>query len=129
MEWIFDTNIWIYLFQGRNELLPLKKEILDKRVTPVLVPVVYAEVLGWNEIKPEQESDIRDYFSTLEMLDLKMEHWEQVITWRKNGFTKKLPDLLIASFSRLNKIPIYTHNIKDFSRLGIEFEDPWTVSV
>ena len=125
MKWILDTNIWIYLFQGREELRPLKSRIYDQEIIPVLVPVVFAEVLGWNEIPEAQEIHIREYFSMLEMIVLRMEHWEQVISWRQSGIKRKLPDLLIGSQSKLEDIPVFTRNVNDFSRLGISFEDPW----
>ena len=125
MRWILDTNIWIYLFQGRIELTLLKNEIARGDVTPVLVPVVFAEVLGWHEIPAAQEVRIRDYFSTLEILSLNMEHWELVISWRQAGIKRKLPDLLIGAFAKVADIPVYTRNVSDFSRLGISFENPW----
>lgn len=125
MKWILDTNIWIYLFQGRKEIGSVKEEISQGTITPVLVPVVFAEVLGWNEIPAEQEIRIRDYFSTLEMLPITMDHWEQVISWRQKGIKRKLPNLLIGALSKANDIPVFTRNVDDFSRLGISFENPW----
>ena len=51
MRYIVDTNVWIYLFEGRQELLALKNEIANQTIIPVLTPVVFAEVLGWEQIK------------------------------------------------------------------------------
>jgi len=47
---IFDTNVWIYLLEGRSELTALKKQIAQKQIIPILTPVVFAEVLGWQEM-------------------------------------------------------------------------------
>ncbi len=52
---------------------------------PILTPVIFSEVLGWNELGEEQNKRIRDYFSSLQMLTIQMEHWEQVISWRRFG--------------------------------------------
>lgn len=125
MNYIIDTNIWIYLFEGRKEIETLKNRISLKEVMPMLTPVVYAEVLGWQEIGEEAEKSIRNYFSSLKMLDLTMEHWEQIILWRKSGIKKKLPDLMIASVSEKSGYPVLTRNTKDYTQLGIEFENPW----
>ena len=125
MNYIIDTNIWIYLFEGIKEVEEIKKRISQKEIIPILTPVVYTEVLGWQEIGEEAEKAIRNYFSSLEMLDLSMEHWEQIISWRKSGIKKRLPDLMIASVSEKSGFPVLTRNIKDYDQLGIEIEDPW----
>ena len=122
---IFDTNIWIYLLEGREELIALKTKIAKKQVIPVLTPVVFAEVLGWEEIGQEEEQNIRKYFASLKMLPLGMEHWEQIISWRQQGIKKKMPDLLIAAQSKKSGYPVFTRNINDFNRLGIDVENPW----
>ncbi len=109
---IFDTNIWIYLLEGRSELINLKNEIAQGKLVPVLTPVVFAEVLGWQEITPKEEKAIREYFASLEMLTINMEHWEQIISWRKQGIKKKMPDLLIASISKKSNYPVLTRNLK-----------------
>ncbi len=125
MNYIIDTNIWIYLFEGIKEVEALKKRISQKEIIPVMTPVVYTEVLGWQEMGEEAEKTIRNYFSSLEMLDLSMEHWEQIISWRKSGIKKRLPDLMIASVSEKSGFPVLTRNKKDYDQLGIEIEDPW----
>ncbi len=122
---IFDTNIWIYLLEGRSELINLKNEIAQGKLVPVLTPVVFAEVLGWQEITPTEEKAIREYFASLEMLPINMEHWEQIISWRKQGVKKKMPDLLIAAISKKSNYPVLTRNVNDFNKLGIEVENPW----
>jgi predicted nucleic acid-binding protein len=122
---IFDTNIWIYLLEGRLELTNLKTQIAQGKLIPALTPVVFAEVLGWQEIKPKEEKDIREYFASLEMLTLNMEHWEQLISWRQQGIKKKMPDLLIAAISKKSGYPILTRNVNDFNQLDIEVENPW----
>ncbi|MDM8558524.1 type II toxin-antitoxin system VapC family toxin [Candidatus Parabeggiatoa sp. HSG14] len=122
---IFDTNIWIYLLEGRRELANLKIQIAQGKLIPVLTPVVFAEVLGWQEIKPKEEKEIREYFASLKMLTLNMAHWEQIISWRKQGIKKKMPDLLIAAVSKKSGYPVLTRNVNDFNQLGIEVENPW----
>jgi len=47
MQFIFDTNIWIYLLEGRSEIIKLRNQIVQRNIVPVLTPVVFAEVLGW----------------------------------------------------------------------------------
>ena len=64
MRYIVDTNVWIYLFEGRQELLALKNEIANQIIIPVLTPVVFAEVLGWEQINGEKEQNIRRYFAS-----------------------------------------------------------------
>ncbi|MDU9050754.1 MAG: type II toxin-antitoxin system VapC family toxin [Candidatus Electrothrix sp. Rat3] len=123
---IFDTNIWIYLLEGRSALADLKAQVACGEVVPVLTPVIFAEVLGWQEIQAEQEREIRRYFASLNMLPLTMEHWEQIISWRKQGIKKKMPDLLIAAASYTSGLPVLTRNIKDFNGLSVKVENPWT---
>ena len=125
MDYIFDTNIWIYLLEGREEISDLKIKIRDQQVSPVLTPVIFAEVLGWNELIEEQNKRIREYFASLEMLPIQMEHWEQVITWRRLNCGKKLPDLLIGANAKIANIPIMTRNINDFKKLSIVVTNPW----
>ncbi|OAD23862.1 protein containing PilT protein [Candidatus Thiomargarita nelsonii] len=122
---IFDTNIWIYLLEGRLELTNLKTQIAQGKLVPVLTPVVFAEVLGWQEMESKEEKEIRDYFASLEMLTLNMEHWEQIISWRKQGIKKKMPDLLIAAIAKKSGYPVLTRNVNDFNQLDIEVENPW----
>lgn len=125
MEYIFDTNIWIYLLEGREEIKILKKKIKKTQVVPILTPVIFAEVLGWNELGEEQDKSIRDYFSSLKMLTIQMEHWEQVISWRRLERGKKLPGLLIGANSKISDIPIMTKNVNDFRKLEVSIENPW----
>lgn len=47
MRGILDTNLWIYLFEGRPEIKQIKQKIKLKQLIPVLTPVIYTEVLGW----------------------------------------------------------------------------------
>lgn len=125
MDYIFDTNIWIYLLEGREEVKVLKKKIKKAQVVPILTPVIFAEVLGWNELGKEQCKSIRDYFSSLQMLTIHMEHWEQVISWRRLERGKKLPDLLIGANSKISDIPLMTRNVNDFRKLEVSIENPW----
>ncbi|OQY56854.1 MAG: hypothetical protein DRR08_32420 [Candidatus Parabeggiatoa sp. nov. 2] len=122
---IFDTNIWIYLLEGRQELIKLKTQIAQGNIIPVLTPVVFAEVLGWSEIDARNEKNIREYFASLEMLTIHMKHWEKIISWRKQGIKKKKPDLLIAAISKKSGYPVLTRNVNDFNQLGIEVKNPW----
>jgi predicted nucleic acid-binding protein len=112
---IIDTNIWIYLLEGRPELTRLKTDIAQGKIVPVLTPVVFAEVLGWQEMELKEEKKIREYFSALEMLTHNMEHWEQIISWRKQGIKKKMPDLLIAAISKKSGYPVLTRNVFEVS--------------
>ena len=91
----------------------------------MLTPVIFTEVLGWKEMKSKQENEIRHYFSSLKMLTHTMEHWEQIISWRKEGVKKKMPDLLIAAISKKSDYPILTRNLNDFKNLNIGVENPW----
>jgi predicted nucleic acid-binding protein len=125
MRYIVDTNVWIYLFEGRQELLALKNDIANQIIIPVLTPVVFAEVLGWEQISEEKEQDIRRYFASLEMLPINNNHWEQIITWRKQGIKKKMPDLLIAANAKIADYPILTRNTSDFSPLAIGLKNPF----
>lgn len=128
MEYIFDTNIWIYLLEGREEVKDLKKKIKKGQVVPILTPVIFAEVLGWNELGREQYKSVKDYFSSLQMLTIQMEHWEQVISWRRLERGKKLPDLLVGANSKISDIPIMTRNVNDFTKLEVSIENPWIVA-
>lgn len=125
MRGILDTNLWIYLFEGRPEIKQIKQKIKLKQLIPVLTPVIYTEVLGWKLLEENKQSNIRQYFQTLEILPVEMKHWEQVISWRRADVGKKLPDLLIGANAKLSQLPILTRNTKDFNRLGVEVEDPW----
>ena len=125
MEYIIDTNIWIYLLEGREEVKFFNEKIKKAQVVPILTPVIFAEVLGWNEIGEEQNKSIRDYFSSLQMLSIQMEHWEQVIAWRRLERGKKLPDLLIGANSKISGVPLMTRNVNDFIKLEISIENPW----
>ena len=59
------------------------------------------------------------------MLTPNMEHWEQIISWRKQGIKKKMPDLLIAAIAKKSNYPVLTRNLNDFNQLDIEVENPW----
>ncbi len=73
----------------------------------------------------KEEKKIREYFASLEMLTPNMEHWEQIISWRKQGIKKKMPDLLIAAIAKKSGYPVLTKNMNDFNQLDIEVENPW----
>jgi predicted nucleic acid-binding protein len=92
---------------------------------PVLTPVVFTEVLGWQELGAAQEREIRRYFATLDLLMPTMQDWEQIISWRKQGIKRKMPDLLIAAQSKKSGYPILTRGVGDFSRLEVVVENPW----
>ncbi len=125
MEYIVDTNIWIYLLEGREEIKALNEKVKKAQIIPVLTPVIFTEVLGWNELGEDQNKSVRNYFSSLQILPIQMEHWEQVITWRRLERGKKLPDLLIGANSKISNIPVMTRNVNDFIKLEISIENPW----
>lgn len=97
----------------------------DKNYLHFLTPVVFAEVLGWEQINEEKEQDIRRYFASLENLQINNNHWEQIITWRKQGIKKKMPDLLITANAKIADYPILTRNTSDFSPLAIGLKNPF----
>ena len=125
MKYILDSNVWIYFFQDCPEIEKVSREIKDGGVIPVLTPVVFSEVLGWSGLWDDEATKIRDFFSTMEKLEIGASNWEEIIRWRRSGVKKKLADLLIASSAVLSRLPILTRNIRDFYRLGVVVEDPW----
>jgi predicted nucleic acid-binding protein len=125
MQYVLDTNIWIYLFKNYEEIQLLKQHIAQGLVKPVLTPVTYAEVLGYPNHTLLEKQAINHYFSKAKMLTIEMKHWEQIIQWRRQGIKTKMPDLLIAACSKIADIPLLTRNEKDFISLDIRFENPW----
>lgn len=125
MRYVLDTNIWIYVFEQRQEIITLIEQIQVGTVKPVLTPITFVETLGFSRIPPKLELEMRTFFDRLEMLELERSHLEQVIAWRQQGVKTKLPDLLVAAFAKVADIPLLTRNEKDFKALDIHFENPW----
>ena len=117
---IFDTNVLIYL---SKYILKPERVLKDKTAISVITKI---EVLGFsftNNDEHELLLNICDELNIISLTDLVVE--ETIRIRRYNRI--KLPDAIIYATAFVEKVPLLTHNIKDFKFLdgNVELIDPF----
>ncbi len=110
-EYLADTNVFITLFKGNNEL-----EALLLKTQPAINSIVYLELIQGAKSKKEIRR-IEEYLTAFEL-----HHFDESISNRSIDLIRtystshglRLPDAVIAATCLENDFTLITFNIKDF---------------
>jgi predicted nucleic acid-binding protein len=116
LKFIIDSNVLILIAAERmNDKQRQKLLHLISEASVAISIITYIEVLSKSDISSQEESSIRYYLTTLEVLDLSLEIAKGAIDIRRT-FKKKLPDSVIAATSIYLGIPLISYDT-DFQNI------------
>ncbi len=112
-----DTNIILYLLSGDDTIADF---LNDKTI--FISFVTELELLGYQEINPEELIKIKNLLEDSTIIDINSDIKKIVIEFRKSNKIK-LPDAIIAATSYYLNIPFMTSdkNLTKLSKLNILF--------
>ena len=118
MDYLIDTNIVIYYFNGLTDDEAIHT-ILSKSFQISIITKI--EFLGWGQFASDLEfyTKAREFISHATIFDLQEAIAQQAILLRQQ-FKTKTPDAIIAATALLNGLTVVTNNTADFSRLGVQ---------
>jgi predicted nucleic acid-binding protein len=120
-NWLLDTNIIIYMVKNELDLSLFTKE----NDTLYISSVSYMECLGYNFSNAMEEQIITELCNGFKHILIENKIIKQTIEIRKKHKIK-LPDAIIAATAIINKLPLVSHNTKDFIDIdGLKLLDPF----
>jgi len=120
MAFLVDSNILIYSYLNEYEYL---RELIVSD-SCVLSEISRVEVLGYHNLKKEEEKYFKDIFDYVSIIIPDQSIFDQAIEIRKK-FNLKLGDSLIAATAIVHKLEIYTRNLEDFEKIkGLKCINP-----
>lgn len=118
MNYLIDTNIIIYYFSGLTADEALHDLLRESFKISIITKI---EFLGWSDFAthPALYNQARAFVDHATLYSLTEEIAEQTIRLRQQ-FKTKTPDAMIAATALVHRLIVVTHNISDFTRLGVE---------
>ncbi len=118
MQYLLDTNIVIYYFNGLTD---------DERIDALLIHsfnisiITQMEFLGWSGFLTDENlyQKAQEFISHANVFDLAQGVVDKTITLRQQHKIK-MPDAIIAATALVHGFGIATNNIDDFKRLVAE---------
>ena len=109
-EFVFDTNVFLYLQSGREDLINIFNE------SSVFISVITElELLSFKGLDSTAESELRQSLKSCFVVDLETPIREKAIELRKN-YQLKLPDALIAATAVHLQLPLISAD-KDYTAI------------
>jgi len=119
---LLDTNILIYLSQGKLEL----SDFTSSEESLFISVITYMEALGYHFERLEEEELMNELCNHLSLIHLSPEIIAKVIEIRKTSKIK-LPDAIIAATAINSNLTLLTRNTKDFGAIKdrVKLLDPF----
>ena len=111
-NFLIDTNILIYLSQGRLRI----SDFANDNSTLYISSITYIETLGYPFPNQTEEKKITDLCEMFERLFLTEDVEKQAIFIRKTHKIK-LPDAIIAATAATHQLTLVTCNNNDFCKI------------
>jgi predicted nucleic acid-binding protein len=109
-EFVFDTNIFLYVQSGRQDLIRIFNE------SSVFISVITElELLGFKGLNNEAEEELRKCLRSCFIVDIENPIKEIAIDIRKK-YSMKLPDAVIAATAIHLQLPLITADT-DFEKI------------
>lgn len=124
MNYLFDTNVVIYLLNNR-----LPQSALNKlsSVIAELSLITKIELLGYHKITLPQQQAIENFISSSILHPITEDIADRSIIIRKQ-FNIKTPDAIIAATAMEHNLVLLTHNTNDFAKVaGLQIADPYLI--
>ena len=113
INFLIDTNIIIYLTQGRLKISDFAKNNSNLYISSI----TYIETLGYPFSNQDEERTITDFCDTFERVFLTSNIEKQTIQIRKK-YKIKLPDAIIAATAIIYNLTLVTLNSSDFDKIS-----------
>lgn len=124
MNYLFDTNVVIYLLNNR-----LPQSALNKlsSVIAELSLITKIELLGYHKITMPQQQAIENFIVSSILHPITEDIADRSIIIRKQ-FNIKTPDAIIAATAMEHNLVLLTHNTNDFAKVaGLQIADPYLI--
>ncbi len=118
MDYLIDTNIVIYYFNGLTNDESLHNLLSESFKISIITKI---EFLGWGQFVADSAlySKAKAFIGNATVFELDEVIAEQTILLRQQ-FKTKTPDAIIAATALKKNLAVVTHNTPDFNRLGVK---------
>ncbi|MBV5303062.1 MAG: type II toxin-antitoxin system VapC family toxin [Chlorobium sp.] len=118
MDYLIDTNIVIYYFNGLTNDESLHNLLSASFKISIITKI---EFLGWGQFVADSTlyTKAKAFIGNATVFELDDVIAEQTILLRQQ-FKTKTPDAIIAATALKNNLVVVTQNTQDFNRLGVK---------
>ncbi|MFB2933907.1 type II toxin-antitoxin system VapC family toxin [Aerosakkonemataceae cyanobacterium BLCC-F154] len=124
-NYLLDTNIFIYYFNGESLVQPIFNEIITGNAIGFYCPITWSELLCYPNLSAEEANQIRAFLRSMNVVQLT----ETVLNCTaeiRRDYRLKIPDALIAACALKSSSILVTRNIQDFQRVvGLSLLNPF----
>lgn len=124
MNYLFDTNILIYYFNGSltDDVKKNVSEMLEHNFSISIISKM--EFLGFNQFTAREREKAEQFLSFADIIPLEDNIVDLVIQMKQNQKIK-LPDAIIAATAISKNLNLVTRNVKDFKDIDIKLNNPF----
>ncbi|MEC4896071.1 MAG: type II toxin-antitoxin system VapC family toxin [Oscillatoria sp. PMC 1051.18] len=124
-QYLLDTNILIYFFNGEPAVEFIFDEIEAGDAVGYYCPITWVELLCYPALSDPEANLMREYLQTLTRIPLTESILDCAANIRRN-YRVGLADALIAACAITERCTIVTRNIEDFRRIdGLTILNPF----
>jgi hypothetical protein len=116
-NYLLDTNIFIYYFNGDPIVQPIFSEIAAGNATGLYCPVSWAELLCYPDLSDVEANQIRAFLRSLTCVALTEAVLDRAAQIRRD-YRVRLPDAMIAACAIETDSILVTRNVEDFQRIN-----------
>ncbi len=115
-QYLMDTNILIYYFNGQPEVQDIFDTIEAGNATAFYCPISWVELLCYPNLTPEQANEVREFLRLINCVSLTESVLDCAAQIRRN-YRLKLADGIIAACALVTGCILVTRNVNDFRRV------------
>jgi hypothetical protein len=116
-NYLLDTNIFIYYFNGDPIVQPIFSEIATGNATGLYCPVSWVELLCYPDLSEAEANQIRAFLRSLTCVALTEAVLDRAAQIRRD-YRVRLPDAMIAACAIETDSILVTRNVEDFQRIN-----------
>jgi len=116
-NYLLDTNIFIYYFNGDLIVQPIFSEIASGNATGLYCPVSWVELLCYPDLSEAEANQIRAFLRSLTCVALTEAVLDRAAQIRRD-YRERLPDAMIAACAIETDSILVTRNVEDFQRIN-----------
>ena len=125
MNFLYDTNIFIYYLAGDETVSELFSDIFLNNNYVVTSPIVRIELLSFSGLSDEEVNVIEDLLSQFNSVPISRKIENQTIALKRK-YKIKLPDAVIAATALCQRAVLLTRNLRDFQSIAeLKLENPF----
>jgi predicted nucleic acid-binding protein len=116
-RYLFDTNIFIYYFNGELILKQLFDEALSGQAVVLYCPISWVELLCYPALTTNEAEQIRYFLKRFECVELTEDILDKAAQIRMD-YRTAVPDAIIAACASMTDSTLVTRNEDDFKRIS-----------